>query len=279
MKKLYILLFCLAPLLFVKCSKEGTDDVSAEITLISNVTPTSVQVSGNASVINGSSSYLTTGVCWSTSPEPKISDNFLQAYSTSYYNIDILNLQPRTTYYLRAYSTYNGSNYYGLTQLVKTPHSDVGTFKEGGIVFWVNPNDTTKGLVCSLTNVGNNSASWSITGILFGASGIEIGDGLSNTTTVASTGANSAAKYCYDYSSNGYSDWFLPSKKELKLLIDYYYAVNLGLSNNSGFNLGGSYWSSSEIDANNAWGIDLYSNSYIQNIKTQGYKVRAIRAY
>lgn len=231
---------------------------------------------GNAYNPDYSTSSYTTGACWSTSPDPTINDNYLESYSSYDISVNATNLQALTTYYVRLYVSVSGETYYGTNQLVRTPHSDVGTFKEGGIVFWVNPNDTTKGLVCALSNISNGT-NWGVSGVQNGATGEEIGDGELNTSIISSQNSVTAANYCSDYTAYGYTNWFLPSKNELKLLFDYKSAVDNGLVNNSGSPLGNYYWSSTEIDANNAWGFN--DTEMIQSLKSNNSRVRAIRTY
>lgn len=56
---------------------------------------------------------------------------------------------------------------------------------------------------------------------------------------------SSAAVYASEYSVNGFSDWFLPSKDELNELYENQTLI--------GGVLTGYYWSSSEFDAGYAW--------------------------
>jgi hypothetical protein len=88
---------------------------------------------------------------------------------------------------------------------------------------------------------------WSTAGYgvtVSGADGTAIGTGAQNTIDiVAQSGniaANSAAAYANDYTYNGYSDWFLPSRDELTQLYTNRIAV--------GGIVADWYWSSSEYD-------------------------------
>lgn len=84
--------------------------------------------------------------------------------------------------------------------------------------------------------------------IVSGASGTEIGTGATNTAAIArqENGAiNSAAEYASEYSLNGFSDWFLPSKDELFELYTNRDKID-GLTSSY-------YWSSTESSRNNAW--------------------------
>ena len=75
----------------------------------------------------------------------------------------------------------------------------------------------------------------------------DIGKGKTNTNGIVNCCTNAsetAANACLEYSVNGYDDWFLPSKDELKLMYTNLYANGIG-----GF-VPYTYWSSS-----------IYSNS------------------
>ena len=81
-----------------------------------------------------------------------------------------------------------------------------------------------------------------------------------------------AARKCYDYEYGGYDDWFLPSEDELNLVYENIHNKGLGSFANS------YYWSSSEIDADDAWfkkfvfGYPDYDRSYER-------LVRPVRAF
>ena len=70
---------------------------------------------------------------------------------------------------------------------------------------------------------------------------------------------------------DGYCDWFLPNKEQLKQLY-----INRG-------HLGGImdtyYWSSSESESNKAWAQDFSTGQQIDGNKTNTSRVRAIRSF
>jgi len=108
-----------------------------------------------------------------------------------------------------------------------------------------------------------------------GATGVVLGTGSANTTTIITsqdaTATNYAAGLARAYNGGGYNDWFLPSKDELNKL--WLNKVSIG-----GFaDLG--YWSSSEYNTIYAW--RQYFGSGAQNYDNKGitYRVRAIRAF
>ena len=80
-------------------------------------------------------------------------------------------------------------------------------------------------------------------------------------------GAKDAANAFVD----GYSDWVLPNKEQLNQLY-------LNRSAVGGF-ADTVYWSSSEDDADNAWAENFTTGEQLVGKKTNGSRVRAIRAF
>jgi hypothetical protein len=84
-----------------------------------------------------------------------------------------------------------------------------------------------------------------------------IGTGYQNTLDIVAecVESNIAASMAIQYESNGFDDWYLPSRDEL---LEMYYSIGQGSSNG---NLGGFgdnwYWTSTEIDAERAWAFDF----------------------
>jgi len=155
----------------------------------------------------------------------------------------------------------------------------IGDFREGGIVIWVD--DTGQhGLVCDLTDY---AAIWGCNGIeIVGADSFTVGSGLQNTEDILSIckTAGIAARVANDLVAQEYSDWYLPSKEELK-----YIWLNSFIISERSIALGGRgldayYWTSSEYDADHAWCWDLKfgadDHSYSKETPA---RVRAIRTF
>ena len=124
-----------------------------------------------------------------------------------------------------------------------------GKAYQGGLIFYFDQN-SEYGLVVADSDLNEVWANWGCFGTLIsGADGTEIGTGSQNTMEIVAecTSTTTPAYLCANFSLNGYSDWFLPSKDELNAIY-----VNLkvnGLGNISDE----QYWSSSEYDSNNVW--------------------------
>jgi Protein of unknown function (DUF1566) len=83
--------------------------------------------------------------------------------------------------------------------------------------------------------------------------------------------AGIAARICDTLTLNGHTDWFLPSKDELDQM---YIQRNIigGFSS-------GNYWSSSQVDAGDAWTQDFSTGDKTNTSKILTGRVRAIRAF
>jgi hypothetical protein len=235
----------------------------------------SVNSGGNVTNNNGSA-VTSRGVCYSTSSNPTINNpQVLSGSGNGSFTVTVSSLTPNTTYYLRAFATNSQGTTYGEERIFTTPLHWIGQSFGGGIVFYIHGNGTS-GLI-SATSDQSTFARWhnGNPGILTNALGTAIGTGSSNTNTIVNLlGAGPyAASICYDLTLNNYSDWYLPSKDELYLLMSTLYMNGLG--NFSAV----EYWSSSEIQFMSSWSQD-FSNG-LQNQQTMDYplRVRAVRSF
>jgi len=133
------------------------------------------------------------------------------------------------------------------------PHH-IGELYGGGVVFYVD-HTGKHGLICSLIDL--NFQVWSNINDSVGASSMSTWDGQINTTKIMSQPGHtkSAAKLCDDYSNVNYgtgiySDWFLPSIKQLCAINNAIYEINKAIEgdgNNTTIPITyQSYWSSNE---------------------------------
>jgi hypothetical protein len=132
--------------------------------------------------------------------------------------------------YIITYEVYDtAGNYSSATRTVNVIDNGnpiVGDLTNGGVVFWVNPQDNTKGLVAAIDFLENKT--WSnldCEGPFCGPyniyGGPYIGDGEDNTNAIVDLlsyggGVNYAAFYAKEYNGSGYNDWFLPSSGEIE---------------------------------------------------------------
>lgn len=193
-----------------------------------------------------------------------------------------------------------GSNYQflGTSQLMSVPYAQhaktaesvlgssggfthyVGELFGGGIVVAVwKEAGIEHGLIASLFDIGYTQ--WSNVSLSVGSTARSPVDGQTNTNAIiAQPGHNtSAAKLCDDFTSDGFSDWYLPAIWELNLCYNAAFVVNTILGDPAwGFKLE-TYWSSTEHTSSVAWyqGFN-YGYSGIGG-KNDTYRVRAVRRY
>ncbi len=164
----------------------------------------------------------------------------------------------------------------------------------GGLIFYVNPNAEADGwtyLEVAKIDISDNNHpadqgpfkfKWGpATAGDFGT-GTEIGDGLDNTRKLSENGSDYEAAYAVygkDLYGNEYTDWFIPSKEEIKLLYNSFIKSELGsFSINSDY-----YWTSSEWisrgTGKSAWTISFSNGSTDYNSCNEKYRVRPIRRF
>lgn len=159
---------------------------------------------------------------------------------------------------------------------------EVGEYKFGGVIFWVNSNGN-EGLACAVTDQSAGIRWYNGSNGNTGATGAAIGTGASNTTSIVNfhgTGSY-AAQLCNDLSLNGYNDWFLPSVDELqeiynnKTVINTTSIANSGLAIEEGFE---SYWSSTQVTNATANAVRFSDGIIGEEYKSVNYiNVRAVR--
>ena len=88
---------------------------SVVTTAVSNITATAA-VSGGNVTNDGGVAMVARGVCWSTSPNPSVSDSItVDGTTTGTYSSTLTGLAPATTYYVSAYATNTFGTAYGTT--------------------------------------------------------------------------------------------------------------------------------------------------------------------
>jgi uncharacterized membrane protein len=151
----------------------------------------------------------------------------------------------------------------------------------GGLIFYIDEANAFSWdyLEAALVSTEWTSTQWSSSGTLIGGTGTAIGDGITNTTTVAAWldgdgQTDRAAQLCCDLTEGGYSDWFLPSKNELDLMYTNLYQQGVG-----DFTVD-FYWSSSEFSDIAACRqyFDNFGNQ-TNTFKFGEFRVRAVRAF
>ena len=168
----------------------------------------------------------------------------------------------------------------------------VGELFGGGIVFYVY-NNGANGLIASLDDLdGGSGVAWSaVQAVTVPNGALNMTNGSTNTAAIVAQDATAgyAATLCSSYSGGSFTDWYLPSNRELYLLASHDVLIdqildNDGIPATNGFSQEylaptfGRYWSSTEY-------LSLYacyyafSSGFSNYTKNYTYRVRAVRAF
>ena len=172
----------------------------------------------------------------------------------------------------------------------------IGALMNGGIVFYIDEIGE-HGLVASLEDIieGSNMGTygidegfeWHCYGLtIYGADGQAIGTGYQNTLDIVAlncqtvNGGITAAQATLNYTSEGFTDWYLPSKDELQEMHNT--IGSLGSQGNvGGFDVSDYpyYWSSSEGSSLGSFGVNFNDGTSGSYSKYSSLRVRAVRAF
>ena len=141
---------------------------------------------------------------------------------------------------------YNGSSWSEVAATSKTYSVNTFYAELGGYVIQISPNGK-HGLVVAMQDQGRST--W-----------YEANDLLSNPSN-------------HDADGKEFSDWRLPTKRELNLMYVVYNNGNAASLNAN------SYWSSTESDYDFAWRQYFFTGIQASIIKVTTYSVRAVRAF
>jgi hypothetical protein len=234
---------------------------------VSDINGTSAKA-GGAVTNNGGSAVTGQGLCWSTSPNPTIVNSKTTSFTDAMSGLSL-----NTVYYVRAYATNAVGTGYGAEYSFNSGYV-IGSIHAGGLVFYNDGNG--HGFVCAQSDQ-STSASWGCTGTAIVGTSTDINTGAANTNAIV-TGcaeASFAAKICSDLSLESYTDWYLPSLDELKLMY-----TNLHKKGYGNFSTTNSYWSSSQYNASLAWyAIFGFNPTYAETTKNYNFYVRAVRSF
>jgi len=220
-----------------------------------SITSNTAVISSTISTANGNQ-ITERGICYNNTPNPTIDAYKINggagigSYTISMSGDSGL-LNSNTTYYVRSYLITVDNVIYG-NQISFTTLS-VGQNGQAGIVVfdkgvYSNGWRYLETFASDSLNTDTLKAIWGCKGISISGLNDGIGRGQSNTTAIINACGTSgiAARLCDNFSYGGKSDWFLPSKDELRVM-----GLNfppLGSIRIFPIGLSSSFWSSSQKD-------------------------------
>ena len=244
-----------------------------------NVTGNSANISASV-LADGGGTITSRGFVYSsTSSTPMIgtSSSINSGTGVGVFNSSITALQPNTTYYIRAFATNSAGTAYGNTRSFTTLNLlAVGQPYNGGIIGYIfQPGEPgyvsgqVHGLI--IPTVTGQTYQWGCSGTNISTS-LSLGYGNSNTNNIVSacSSSSTAARYAYNLSSGGYSDWFLPSYYELLKISESGYLLNL---------MNTSYWTSSQSSSTSAYTVNARTGSTSTFTKTSSLYVLPVRQF
>ncbi|MDP4226575.1 MAG: DUF1566 domain-containing protein [Bacteroidota bacterium] len=165
----------------------------------------------------------------------------------------------------------------------------IGELYGGGIVVAVWEKDgIEKGLIASLSDLGNE-VSWSNVKTKLKNESLMDGKSCTDEIIAQEGHTESAAKLCRDYRGGGFSDWYLPSIRELRVCFNTGYIIYQVLGEKGAFQYD-KYWSSTDhtgiaalacqfAEDNPNSGMGFAGGNPALAIKSKKYRVRAVRQF
>ena len=158
---------------------------------------------------------------------------------------------------------------------------DIGEFFGGGVIYYLD-HSGRHGLIVSLKDLSERM-SWGPEEEVPLCKSTT--DGAGNTRKIIAICKNvpCAARLCWQYEENGFSDWYLPASDELKTLSFVREKINSALKEREDTEPVSTsvYWSSTEFNRFVAWGFHFKADSGYREPdgKYAAYKVRAVRKF
>ncbi len=167
---------------------------------------------------------------------------------------------------------YDGTDWLDLAGETVSATLAIGDLYQGGIIFYLD--GLGGGLIAATVDVddgGNFIVEWGCYETTTNATSTSDGETNTSDILLSCATANIPADLCDNYSSGGYTDWYLPALDQLDSL--YFHLDDVG-----GFTTD-SYWSSTESNFRRAYRINFNSGVSSTRPKNNTYRVRPIRTF
>jgi hypothetical protein len=221
------------------------------------------------------------GVCYGTSVNPTTSGTKLVSSTVEpgSFSLAITGLTISTKYYARAYVVIGNKTFYSQNLRFKT--LGLGDAYQGGYIAHIFTSGQTgyiagqvHGIIIQRSNISAGIQWYNGTYYNISTSSA-VGTAATNTSAIVAvqgTTVNYAARLCDELVENGYDDWVLPSIGDLQVArVNYAYLPAF---------VAGEYWSSTQVNTNNASKFDWLGNRvWNDDYKGRLCKVRAIRYF
>ena len=221
------------------------------------------------------------GVCYGTTINPTTSNSKVVSNTVlpGAFSFSLTGLTSATKYYARAYVVIGNKTFYSQNLRFKT--LGIGDEYQGGYIAHIFTSGQpgyvageVHGIIIQKANVSEGIQWYNGTYYNIPTSST-IGSATTNTSSIVSvqgTSVNYAARLCDELIENGYSDWQLPSIGDLQAARGNYAYLPAFVA--------GEYWSSTQVNTNNASKFDWIGNHvWNDDYKGRPCKVRAIRYF
>lgn len=274
--KLSIPIGLMAILFLTTCEQNDNEINRVEILSIDEVGMMHVTISARATA-KLNTFYDHKGFCYSLTPGPSINDQVWSVgYNDGHYTSTIDSLLMDTVYYIRAFAQEGNDVVYSQETQIRTLPFTVGHSYGDGIIVHVDESGE-HGVIMAHRDLYIKAEYGCMGTGVVQARNSSIGTGFDNSNAIlnACFDLSSAVGGCYLYYTYNYTGpWHLPSEGELNAIFE------MGaLSNQEPPNQDNWYWSSTEVDANQAVAIDMDSGVRFDKIKNEFGKVRPVRYF
>jgi hypothetical protein len=260
---------------------------------ITNITQTTATGGGNVTSAGGAT-VTDRGLCWSTSQNPTTANSKISVGTgTGIFSGSLTGLTANVTYYVRAYATNSYGIAYGNQISFTASPLTIGQTYQGGLLVYVYQSGDpgyvageNHGLIAAPSDQSTSIRWYNGSFVATGATTTTLGAGKTNTNLIVSIQGNGtyAAKLCSDLVLGGYSDWYLPSNKDLEKMYWNLHKAGLGSFVADDFNPSYIYWSSTEWHEGMAYGFSFanaggYAFANSNTTKELYRRVRAVRYF